>query len=121
MYHMCSQDDHPGPLRHGPVLSWTEPSAHLTPGAFSFLIRVSGGVGHAAAVARHALAPLFRLLPSAVGADGDPDPARRQHRHLRTIRPVQDPPSGALTDAIELAPLEKRQNLIVVRDRERPI
>src|SRR5262245_21396832 len=41
MYHMCSQDDHPGPLRHRPVLSWTEPSARLTPGAFSFLVRIS--------------------------------------------------------------------------------
>src|SRR6516164_2165175 len=92
MYHLYPRDNHPGPLRHRPVLSSTEPSAHLMPGAFSFLIRVSGGVGHGTAPARAsalASASSVRSINARI-AGSEPEFIRERKKAKRARRSLAD-------------------------------
>src|SRR5262245_20118876 len=65
--------------------------------------------------------PRPRVLPFAIGADGDAESPRRHLYGPGTVRAFDNAVAGALADAVEAAPFLEGQNLIVGERRERRI
>ena len=84
-------------------------------------VRTSRGLPSPTAAGLGVSATLARRLPKGVIAHGDANAMRRQLHHPRTRATVDNAAAGARGDAVELAPLVKRQDLLRVGGRKRRI
>jgi len=55
-----------------------------------------------------------------IGADGDADPSRGQHRHRWAVGSVENSSAGPLANSVELAPVVEAEDLVVA-EREQSI